>query len=179
MFFTFSQPQHVLNLFLNFWRFSASCSYKKGSYEKKECIMIRRPVNIFILFSVYNNPHIYSKAKNQQRNIHHVFQFSTQPEGGCQLRQEFLRYSQGKPRKILTKTRWRSCSYSSMLNLARKPTISTNRFSVEHCGRARNMKLQIEARLLSRRVFITTNIIYYSRKCPGCTETAFIGLTDN
>ena len=35
MFFTFSQPQHVLNMFLNFWRFSASCSYKKGSYKKK------------------------------------------------------------------------------------------------------------------------------------------------
>ena len=38
MFFTFSQSQHVLNMFLNFWRFSASCSYKKGSYKKKECI---------------------------------------------------------------------------------------------------------------------------------------------
>ena len=35
MFFTFSQPQHVLNLFLIYWRFSASCSYKKGSYKKK------------------------------------------------------------------------------------------------------------------------------------------------
>ena len=35
MFFIFSQPQHVLNMFLNFWRFSASCSYKKGSYKKR------------------------------------------------------------------------------------------------------------------------------------------------
>ena len=38
MFFTFSQPQHVLNMFFIFWRFSASCSYKKGSYIKKKSL---------------------------------------------------------------------------------------------------------------------------------------------
>ena len=44
MFFTFSQPQHVLNLFLLFWRFSASCSYKKGSYKKKRVYITTREV---------------------------------------------------------------------------------------------------------------------------------------
>ena len=40
MFFTFSPPQHVLSLFLIFWRFSASCSYKKGFYIKKRVYLI-------------------------------------------------------------------------------------------------------------------------------------------
>ena len=30
-----NQPEHVLKLFLNFEKISASCSYKLGSYKKK------------------------------------------------------------------------------------------------------------------------------------------------
>ena len=30
-----NQPEHVLKLFLNFEKNSASCSYKLGSYKKK------------------------------------------------------------------------------------------------------------------------------------------------
>ena len=43
MFFTFPQPQHVLNMFLNFGHFSAARSYKslkvliKWFFLKKEC----------------------------------------------------------------------------------------------------------------------------------------------
>ena len=44
MSFTFSQPQHVLKLFLIFWRFSASCSYKKGSNKKKSIIQTCSPL---------------------------------------------------------------------------------------------------------------------------------------
>ena len=33
-----NQPEHVLKLFLNFEKNSASCSYKLGSYKKKTCI---------------------------------------------------------------------------------------------------------------------------------------------
>ena len=29
------QPQYVLDMVLNFGHFSVSCSYKKGSYKKK------------------------------------------------------------------------------------------------------------------------------------------------
>ena len=32
-----NQPEHVLKLFLNFEKNSASCSYKLGSYKKKRC----------------------------------------------------------------------------------------------------------------------------------------------
>ena len=32
-----NQPEHVLKLFLNFEKISASCSYKLGSYKKKKC----------------------------------------------------------------------------------------------------------------------------------------------
>ena len=32
-----NQPEHVLKLFLNFEKNSASCSYKLGSYKKKTC----------------------------------------------------------------------------------------------------------------------------------------------
>ena len=31
-----NQPEHVLKLFLNFEKNSASCSYKLGSYKKKD-----------------------------------------------------------------------------------------------------------------------------------------------
>ena len=31
-----NQPEHVLKLFLNFEKISASCSYKLGSYKKKK-----------------------------------------------------------------------------------------------------------------------------------------------
>ena len=44
MFFTFSQTQHVLNMYLNFWQFSASCYYKKGSYKKRVCSIITQSV---------------------------------------------------------------------------------------------------------------------------------------
>ena len=30
-----NQPEHVLKLFLNFEKISASCSYKLGSYKKR------------------------------------------------------------------------------------------------------------------------------------------------
>ena len=33
-FFIFPQPPYVLSMFLNLWHFSASCSYRKGSYKK-------------------------------------------------------------------------------------------------------------------------------------------------
>ena len=33
-----NQPEHVLKLFLNFEKISASCSYKLGSYKKKSVI---------------------------------------------------------------------------------------------------------------------------------------------
>ena len=44
MFFTFSQSQHVLNLLLYFWRFSASCSYKKRFLLKKSVYQIVKTV---------------------------------------------------------------------------------------------------------------------------------------
>ena len=34
-----NQPEHVLKLFLNFEKISASCSYKLGSYKKKRCTL--------------------------------------------------------------------------------------------------------------------------------------------
>ena len=37
-----NQPEHVLKLFLNFEKISASCSYKLGSYKKKRCSSIHR-----------------------------------------------------------------------------------------------------------------------------------------
>ena len=43
MFFTFPQPQHVLNMFLIFLPFSVSCSHRKRFlYKKKECISFKR-----------------------------------------------------------------------------------------------------------------------------------------
>ena len=33
-FFAFLRPQYVFSMFSNFGHFSASCSYKKGSYKK-------------------------------------------------------------------------------------------------------------------------------------------------
>ena len=53
MFFTFSQPRHVLNMFLNFWRFSASCSYKKGSYKKKSVLKNTAVRSYYKLFKYF------------------------------------------------------------------------------------------------------------------------------
>ena len=42
-FFAFPQPQYVLSMFLNFGHFSASCSYKNGSYKKsvyRKCCLV-------------------------------------------------------------------------------------------------------------------------------------------
>ena len=41
-FFPKSQAGHV-KMFLNFWEISAWCSYKLGSYKKKECNGLSRP----------------------------------------------------------------------------------------------------------------------------------------
>ena len=37
-----NQPEHVLKLFLNFEKNSASCSYKLGSYKKKKRVSLCR-----------------------------------------------------------------------------------------------------------------------------------------
>ena len=46
MFFAFSHPPHVLNMFLNFWPFSASCSYKKVLIKKESA-----DSNVLVSFS--------------------------------------------------------------------------------------------------------------------------------
>ena len=63
-FFAFPQPQYVLSTFLDFGHFSASCSYEKGSYKKKNIPEFRQlsctcttllPIERFTQSQVRNN----------------------------------------------------------------------------------------------------------------------------